>query len=278
MKKFKQSILVFLVMALFGVGYSISAQTHKNGKNVEYIIKRLETNTDEFRSNLDVEYVNARNEERRESLIHARVAAFEFVTDRLYDRIKDNEVIPADIEDVLSRGLAIEHELRDAKISTMARADWMRVKGNLDNLAKAYNVTWVWTLDANPYWKSPAAAERIVDRLEDSTDEFRRSFDYAIDKSSFDGTKIEDNALRAADQFEDQIDRWEDLADKERLSEANVRLLLKRGLELDAFMRANNLTSTRAWRDWTQVKANLNELAMMANIDWQWNASPVIAN
>lgn len=276
MKFFKQFSAVLLVVLMFGVGFAIQAQTNNmNNRNVAYIIQRLETNADQFRDNLDVEFVNARNEDMRESLIKARVAAFEFVTDRLSDRVDDNEVIPSDIEDVLSRALAIERDLKNAKVSADARADWARIRVDLDALAKAYNVAWVWTLDANPYWSNPAAAERIVDRLEDATDQFRRSFDYALDTSPLNGTAVEDNAIKLADAFENQVDHWEDLADNERLSRANVDLLLQRALALEAFMRANNLTMGRAYNDWAQVKINLDELAMLAKINWKWNATPV---
>lgn len=276
MKIFKQFSAVLLVVLMFGVGFAIQAQTNNmNNRNIAYIIQRLETNADQFRDNLEVEFVNARNEDMRETLIKARVAAFEFVTDRLSDRVDDNEVIPSDIENVLSRALAIERDLRNAKVSADARADWARIRVDLDALAKAYNVAWVWTLDANPYWSNPAAAERIVDHLEDATDQFRRSFDYALDTSRLNGTAVEDNAIKLADAFEDQVDRWEDLADNERLSRANVDLLLQRALALEAFMRANNLTMGRAYNDWAQVKINLDELAMMAKINWKWNATPV---
>lgn len=260
---------------LFGIGSALHAQSQVKHRNAAYIIKRLETNTDQFRDNLDVDFKNAKNEKMLESLLEAQVASFEYVTDKLRDRVEDNEAFPFDVEDVLSRALAIERKLQKAEISAETRADWMRIKSNLDDLAKAYNVVWVWTLESNPYWKNASAAESIVDRLESRTDEFRRSFDYALDASSLDGTAAENNAIKLADDFEEQVDRWEDLADNERLSQANVNLLLDRALALEAFMRANNLTKTRAYRDWNRVKANLDDLAMIADIEWKWSGTPV---
>lgn len=286
MKNFGKITTVLLVLALFGIGFILPAQAqmhqkmnHKTDhKNVGFIIKRLETNTDQFRSSLDVDFDNTNNDERREAIVEARVAGFEFATDRLRDRVADGEVIPSDIENILSRALMIEQSLQKAKVSPEAKEDWKRIRMNLDNLAKAYNVSWVWSLEANPYWKNAMAAERVVDELERSADDFHRSFIYALDASRLDGTKLEDKAAMLAKQFEDQVDDWEDLADTERLSQANVELLLKRGAALDTFMLANNLTSTRAWRDWNQVKLNLDVLAMMANVDWRWEATPIVTN
>lgn len=275
MKILKLITTTLLMLLIFGVGSALNAQNRMNNRNSVYLIKRLETNTDQFRDDLNVDFDNAKNEKMRETLLEARVASFEYVTDKLRDRVEDNEEVPFDIEDVLSRALAIEQGLQKAEISAEARADWMRVKSNLDDLAKAYNITWIWTLESNPYWTNPSAAESIVDRLESRTDEFRRSFDYGLDTSSLNGTAAETNAVKLADDFEEQVDRWEDLADNERLSQANVNLLLNRALALEVFMRANNLTTTRAYRDWNRVKANLDELAMMAKIEWRWSGTPV---
>lgn len=274
MKIFKQ-ISVMLVMAvMFGIGFAVQGQTMVNNRNVKFLVKQLEVNADQFRDSVDIELEN----DRREALIEARIAAFEFATDQLKERIEDNEFIPSDLESVLSRALLIERELQPVKLSADARQDWMRVRNNLDELAKAYNVAWVWTLDANPYWKNPNAAERVVDDLEDSADAFRRSFDYALDTSRFNGTATENNAIKLADEFEEQIDKWEDLADNERLSQANVELLLKRAAAIEAFLQANNIVMPRAWRDWLKVRANLDELAILANVNWKWNVTPIITS
>jgi hypothetical protein len=275
MKNIKQFTAFVLALVVFGIGFTANAQMRMNDKNAMYIIKRLETNTDQFRDHLDVEKVfTAKDEDIAKISIEASVASFEFMTDRLQDRAEDNEVISSDVEGILSRAFAIERSIQKAKISNEARADWMRVKSNLDDLAKAYNVTWVWTLNANPYWKNPRAAEEIIDRLENQSDEFRRSFNFALDASRLDGTKIEDRASKLVDDFEDQVDRWEDLSDNERRSASNIKNLMQKAMVLDDFIRTSNL-STRTKRDWTQVRLTLDELAMMTNIEWKWNATPV---
>lgn len=274
MKKVKQFTAAFLTLILFGIGLTANGQMQVNNQNVMYLIKRLETNTDQFSDNLEVKKVNAADEDMAEILIKSWIAGFEYSTDRLRDRVEDNEVIASDIEDILSRALIIDKKLSDAKISADARADWMRIKSNLNDLAKAYNVVWIWDLKSNATWNNPVAAERVVDRLENRTDEFRRSLDYALDSSRFNGTKIEDSAIELADAFEDQVDRWEDLSDNDRLSSANLRTLLQKAAALDAFLHATDL-SMRAKRDWAQVKANLDVLAMMASFEWNWSATPV---
>lgn len=271
MRIFKQITAILLVLVFFGIGFVAQAQTRVNNKNAMFLVKRLEINADQFRNSLDFELVN----DPMEEIIEARVAAFEMATDRLRERIEEDEFIPVDMEDVLSRALLVERALQTAKLSPDAREDWMRIRNNLDALAKNYRVAWVWTLDANPYWKNTPVVEQITDRLDSRSDEFRRSFNYALDVSALNGTELEDRAVKLVQEFEDQLDRWEELGDRERLSAANVELLLKRAIAIETFLRAQKLTP-RVWRDWAQVKANLDELAMMANVSFKWNVTPVV--
>ncbi len=132
---------------------------------------RLELWTDQFNDSLYVALDKSRadgSEFEDETL--ALVEGFEDATARFKERVEDNEVIASDVENLLSRALLVEAAMSKAPAVPMARTDWMQIKQLLNDIAKTNNVVWVWTLDANPYWKNPAAAERIVDRLEDRTD------------------------------------------------------------------------------------------------------------
>ncbi len=77
-----------------------------------------------------------------------------------------------------------------------------------------------------------------------------------------------------ADEFEDHVDKWEDLVDSERRSAAGIKNLMQKAMVLYDFTRSSNL-STRTKRDWALVRSTLDELAMMTNIEWKWNATPI---
>ncbi len=282
MKTIKKVIGGMFAAALIGTGFAAHAQTNNqnmmmnNSRMMLNLATRLELWTDQFEDSLNVALDKSRadgSEFEDETL--ALVEGFEDAADRFRDRVEDNEVIASDVENLLSRALLIDATMAKAPVVPMARTDWMQIKQLLDVIAKTNNVVWVWTLDANPYWKTPMAGERISDRLESRADEFRRSFDVALDMSRFNGTAVEDRGIKMADDFENQVDRWEALADNERLLGANTELLLNRVVAIETFMRANNLTMPRMWRDWAQVKASLRELATASNTAWTWSVKPV---
>jgi hypothetical protein len=239
-------------------------------------LKQLETHTDRFEETLSraFDYGVVDNLDI-EDVIMARVDQFENEADMLAERAEDNEVIASDIQELLSRGLVLEMLLAQVPKSKVAQQDWTRVKQNLDEIAKGYNVAWVWTLDANPYWKT-ASTERLFDRLELRSDEFMRSFNDALDSSKLNGTELENKATEVARGFEDSIDRLEDMADnRQALKATDVDMALKQAVALEGFMLTHNL-SPRARRDWVQVKALLNELAFRSGAAWTWTVKPVV--
>jgi len=49
-----------------------------------------------------------------------------------------------------------------------------------------------------------------------------------------------------------------------------VQSVLDRAASIDSFMRRNRLRKEKALREWTQLRGNLDELAQVYNVSWQW--------
>lgn len=286
MNNLKNIIGGILFTALMCIGFSVQAQTPntanqnmmRNNVNMTRAVLRLETWTDRFEDSLSTAFDNNRVDNMElEDEVLALVKGFEYATDRFAERVEDNEVIAFDVENLLSRALLIEGVMSRVPASTDARSDWMQIKEELNRIAKDYKVAWVWTLEANPYWKN-AAVEPIFDRLERRSDDFLNSFRYSLDFSKVNGTELEDDAIKLANQFEENMDMLETRTDNNALvSTADMDKVLKQALLLEAFMRTHNLP-LRVQRDWAEVKASLKELATRSNVTWTWKATPVAAS
>ena len=72
------------------------------------------------------------------------VKEFETATDRLKDHFGRKQAASGDAEEVLRRGAAIDGFMRRFSLSSRAQSDWAALRGNLDELASAYGVTWNW--------------------------------------------------------------------------------------------------------------------------------------
>lgn len=163
-----------------------------------------------------------------------------------------------------------------------AERDWRMIRWDLDHLARVYSVTWTWVPGSiqnsalNKSW-----TKQVIQRLEETTDQFRSSFDAGLDRSRIDGSSYEDFMNSVMAQFERSVDKLEDDANSSKqLDSTDITLALTNAAAIDDFLRRYTLFD-RTRRDWARVKANLDDLAFINQVAWDWskrsNAAPVVA-
>jgi osmotically-inducible protein OsmY len=242
-------------------------------------LARLETNTDRFSKNIDTALDRSRfNNTDLEDQANALVDEFEHATDRLKDRADDNNVTTYNVNEVLRRGMYLDMFMQRHNFSPAAERSWLLVRNDLDRLARAYSVTWTWapgSIQNSAFNKS--WTKQVVQRLEETTDQFRSSFDYGLDRSHIDGTSYEDFMNRVVAQFERSVDKLEDDAkDSKELNPNDLKSALNNAGAIDEFLRRYTLPD-RTRRDWARVKANLDDLAFINRVAWNWSTRSNIA-
>lgn len=105
--------------------------------------------------------------------------------------------------------------------------------------------------------------------LETNTDSFKSSLDHALDRSTLNGTRTEDEINDYVKRFEEATDKLKDRAEDEKYSPGLAREVLTRGRSINAFMRMHRL-GREAENDWTRVRNDLNRLANSYYITWRW--------
>lgn len=114
-------------------------------REVERIIRNIESQSDRFRSSLDQALDRSRlNDTQREDEINAHVKGFYEQTKQLRDHFDSRKSTSADVQSVLDRSARIEQFMRRHPLTRQAQNDWTAVKVNLDLLARTYNVDWGW--------------------------------------------------------------------------------------------------------------------------------------
>ncbi len=276
-------ITAALLMIMAGAS-NVAGQGFRTTAQIENMLNRLETNTDRFSRSIDAALDRSRfNSTDVEDQANALVDELEFATDRLKDRADDNIVNTFDVNAVLRRGMYLDMFMQRHNFSPAAERDWRMVRFDLDQLARLYRVTWTWapqtiqTPALNKTW-----ARQIIQRLEETTDQFRDSFDSGLDRSRIDGSAYEDFMNTVMAQFERSVDKLEqDAESSKELKSTDIRLALNNADAIDEFLRRHTLPE-RTRRDWARVKANLADLAFVNRVAWNWsmitNTPPVAAN
>ena len=257
-----------------------------NDKDVERIIKRIEQQSDRFRSSLDEALDKSRfNGTNREDDINSFIKNYYEQTKRLRDRFDKRHSASGDVEAVLDRAARIDDFMRRNRLSSKAQDNWSTLKSNLDELASAYNVSWRWdgysvapgvvspvgsTVGGVPYRVTDREVERILRAIEQQSDRFRSALDSSLDRSRLDGSREEDDINRFVKEFYEQTKTLRDHFDDHKSTSADVQSVLDRAASIDSFMRRNRLRNDKAAREWEQLRGNLDELAQVYNVSWQW--------
>jgi len=280
--------IVFVISCL-GIATRAHAQVvgqpyRINDKEVERILHRIENQANKFRHSLDAALDRSRlNGTNREDDINAFIKKFDEQTKRLHDRFDDHKSVAADVEAVLNSAASIDQFMRRQHLNERAQNDWSTLRGNLDELAEAYNVTWRWegvavigpttvvtaTPVGLPYRLSDKEIERMLHSIEQQSGKFRSSLDSALDKSSLNSTDREDDINAFIKEFDQEVRRLHDRFDDHKSVAVDVQAVLDRAARIDSFMRRRGLTA-RAQNDWSALRANLDQLAEAYSVSWRW--------
>jgi hypothetical protein len=114
-------------------------------------------------------------------------------------------------------------------------------------------------------------AERVLKRLEQDGDAFRKSVDDAAGKPEFKG--------QAADAFEELVKGFERATDAlraqfdaKRPSSADATEVLNRAVQVDLFLQRTPVTQ-RVQDDWARLRAGLDMLALVYRVEWNWDGA-----
>lgn len=282
---------VIFVCSVFIVSSSVAQEPYRlSDKDVERIIRRIEQQSDRFRSSLDSALDKSRfNGSNREDDINSFIKDFYEQTKHLRNRFDKHQSAGPDVEAVLGRAARIDDFMRRNRLTSKAQDDWTTLKSNLDELASAYNVSWRWdrgyrgdyrepnvsypsgtTVGGVPYRVTDREVERILRRIEQQSDRFRSALDSSLDKSRLNGTREEDDINRFVKEFYEGTKTLRDHFNDHKSTSADVQAVLDRAASIDSFLRRNPMRRNNAVREWDRLRGNLDELAQVYNVSWQW--------
>ena len=245
-------------------------------REVVRLLDRIKSETTSFRKSLKSALNKSRfDRTQRENDINAYVKDFEEQTKRLDDNFDHHKSTTADVDSVLDRAARIDNFMNRYPLNASAQGDWARLRDDLDQLAAAYNVSWRWggglgpVVSDLPYRVSDKEVEQIIHHIESQSDTFRKSLDHALDKSRFNGTRREDDINAFVKDFYKETKRLHDHFDSHKSTANDVQTVLDRASQIDQFMRRNRLKKD-AQKDWSTLRAYLDELAQVYNVTWRW--------
>lgn len=153
MNTIRKMLMMAMVISLAGMGAVVQAQRayRPNERQVRALLTRIENESNVFKRSLDSALDQSRYDgSRSEDNINQFVSDFEAATDRLRNNFNSRRDTKQDVEEVLTRGNAINNYMRQVRINGQVQTDWELVRTDLTQLARLYNVTWNWSAQTYP--------------------------------------------------------------------------------------------------------------------------------
>jgi predicted metalloprotease len=267
---------MLISISLAGLFITANAQQpyRMSERELKNLLSRIDKGAERFRSSLDKSLDKSRFDgTKAEDNINKFIKDFVEATDTLKSRFNDERAATGSVEEVLRRAASIDNFMLRHRLRPRAQEDWLMLRNNLDELARAYNVSWDWTgLTSRPYRISEEQLEVLMARIETSADRYRKSLNDALDKTAFNKTNVEDDINAFVREFEHATDHLKKRFSSKESAAADVEEVLRRAARVDVFMRQHSLT-LRAQEDWTELRRGLDELALAYNVSWKWLTS-----
>ena len=271
----RRSHIVALAAMFALASVSVMAQqrpSRVSDQQIGDLLNRMDAGVAAFRGSFEQAINRSRIDgSRAEDDINQSVNDFKQATDRLRDRVQNRRAGATDVEDVLKRASLIDGFMTSNAVDAPAERDWRSLRADLDELARAYGVTWNWTGSQDVLSRlSDQQIGQLLTRTKTSADRFRRSLDRAGDRSRIDGTREDNNITQFVEDFAETTNHLSDHFDRRQVVTNDIEDVLRRSVSIDSFMQRHQLAA-QAENDWLAVRRDLDDLARAYNVTWNWS-------
>lgn len=122
-----------------------SRSSRLSDSELNQLIQRIETGGDTFRSSLTDAFGRGRYDQTTsEGNMNDAVRDFQNATDQLRDQFDARQSVADYVERVLARATPIDTYMRNNRLTNRAQNDWSTLRGDLNTLAGAYNLSTNW--------------------------------------------------------------------------------------------------------------------------------------
>ncbi|HEV2836080.1 MAG TPA: hypothetical protein VGW58_12220, partial [Pyrinomonadaceae bacterium] len=128
-----------------------SQSTRLSDSQLNQLIQRIQNGGDKFRSSLTDAFGQSRyNQTTSENNINYAVRDFKNATDQLRNRFDSRQSVASDVEYLLEHATPIDTYMHNNRLTNRAQNDWSTLRGDLNTLAGAYNLSANWQSGGAP--------------------------------------------------------------------------------------------------------------------------------
>ncbi len=275
MTKRRHIVALATVFALTGVSVIVAAHQRPDrvsDQQITDLLSRMDTGIAAFRSDFDqaIDRNRIKGSRAADDINHT-VKDFKQANDRLRDRVQSLRADVTDVEDVMRRGSMIDAFMTSNALGAAVDHDWQTLRGNLDELGRAYGFTTNWSGSRKAVSRiDDQQVGRLLTRTKKNADRFRHSLDRALGGSLIDSLQEDGSIHQLVMDFAETTNHLSDHFDRRQVVTNDIEDVLRRSVSIDSFMQRHQL-GAQAENDWLTVRRDLDELARAYNVAWNWS-------
>ncbi len=237
------------------------------------LVSRLDTHKSDFHASFAraIDHGSIKGSGERDQATRS-VKYFEQATDFLRDRVNDRQSETADAENVLRRAALVDGFMMRNQLDTPAQRDWQVVRLDMNDLSRAYGITWRWSAASQdmPYRVDDRQVVQLLNQIGDKANKFDKSLDGLFDRSRIDDPRGREEVHQSVKDFRQATARLRDRVNSRQSNTLDVEEVLRRGVSIDGFMQRYQL-SAQAEQNWLSLRGDLDRLARAYNVAWNWS-------
>ncbi len=265
-------------LAVASAGTAVASQQRPyrlSDQQLTDLVNRIDTHKNAFHASFERAIDrHAINGSPAEDQVDRSLKNFEQATDLLRDRVKDRQSDTADAEDVLRRASSIDNFMMRNQLDASARSAWQALRQDMNDLARAYNITWNWsaTSQNTAYRVDDKQVEQLLKQIGKKSERFDKSLDRAFDRAPITESQGKDEIRRSVQDFRQATDRLRNRVKGRQSNTLDAEEVLRHGVGIDGFMQRYQL-SAQAEQNWLSLRGDLDKLARAYNVAWNWSSA-----
>jgi YMGG-like Gly-zipper len=271
----KTICLVVLGMVLAASAPSIaSAQYTTSDASVRDLIDRIQSRTETLRRRIQNSSDRGNLSSSQVIELNRSINDFVFATDQLERRLGTRRTSTSDVRLVLDRATLIDNYAFNYRLGGGAEREWQAIRSELDQLANAFNINSQWSSGGSTGgaigMPNDQQLRLMMQRIDSRTSNFSRNFRQDLNRRNLNDRN---RASQQLGQFETAVVNFRNRVNTRQVTTQDVQNVLEQAAFLNSYV-GNEQLSYQTENSWLALKSDLDQLASLYNVAWNWSTFP----
>ncbi|HEX6729966.1 MAG TPA: YMGG-like glycine zipper-containing protein [Pyrinomonadaceae bacterium] len=268
-------LVVLGIVVAAGAPNSAVAQYTTSDSSVRDLINTIQSRTDTFRRRIQNSSDRGNLNSSQVNELNRLINDFAFATDQLERRLGTRRTSTStnDVRLVLDRATLIDNYAFNYRLGGGSEREWQTIRADLDQLANAYNINWQWSSGGSTGGSIGIPNDQqlrlLLQRVDSRTSNFSRNLRQDLNRRDLNDRN---RASRQLSQYETAVVNLRNRINSRQVTSQDVQNVLEEASFLNSYV-GNEQLSYQTENSWLALRSDLEQLASLYNIAWNWSSS-----